>query len=90
MTKNTGAAILERLIDSENDDMSPEAARSILRLDFRKQDHRRMANLQAKAGRGTLTPADEEELGEYIRAAHMLAVLQSKARHSLKRASLTL
>ena len=86
MTKNTGAAILERLIDPENEDMSSDAARSILRLDFPKKDHSRMARLQANASKGILTPDDKEELVEYLRVADMLAVLQAKAGGSLKRA----
>lgn len=88
MTKHTGAAILERLIEPDNDDLGPEAARSILRLRFRKDDHARMARLQAKASKGTLTAGDREQLDEYLRVADMLAVLQSKARKSLKRAHL--
>jgi hypothetical protein len=67
-----------------NGGFSPEVAQSILRLDFRKRDHLLMAKLQAKASKGTLTAKDEEKLNEYLRAADMLAILQSKARQSLK------
>jgi hypothetical protein len=67
-----------------NGGFSPEVAQSILRLDFRKRDHVLMAKLQAKASMGTLTAKDKEKLNEYLRAADMLAILQSKARQSLK------
>jgi hypothetical protein len=85
MMKNTGAAIMARLIGPEHDDLSADAAKSILRIDFPKSDHHRMAQLQAKANRGTLKPEDREELDEYLRVADMLAILQAKARTSLKR-----
>jgi hypothetical protein len=64
---------------------SPDVARSILRLDFSKRDHLGMARLQAKASNGTLTSREREKLEELLRAADMLAILQSKARQSLKR-----
>jgi hypothetical protein len=89
MTSNTGTAILHRLIEPENDDLSPEAARSILRLNFPERDHRRVAMLSAKASAGTLTPDEQEELGEYLRVSDLLALLQSKARLSLRRAGLS-
>ena len=38
-----------------NGDLSPDAARSILGLDFEKKDHRRMAQLSAKAGTRTMS-----------------------------------
>ena len=67
-----------------NGGFSPEVAQSILRLDFGKRDHVFMAKLQAKASMGTLTARDKEKLNEYLRAADMLAILQSRARQSLK------
>ena len=85
MTTNTGAAILNRLIDPEADDLSPDAARSLLQLDFPEADHTRMSELSSKAQAATLTDGEREELQEYLRVADLLAVLQSKARRSLRR-----
>jgi hypothetical protein len=85
MTKNTSTAILNRLIDPATGDLSPQAARSILRLDFPDSDHARMAELSAQAQTGALTTDEREELNEYLRVADLLAVLQSKARRSLRR-----
>jgi hypothetical protein len=85
MVVNTGAAILGRVIDPEKADLTPEAARSILRLDFARQDHKRMAELQSKASAGTLSANEHTELDEYLRVANWLALWQSKARLSLKR-----
>jgi hypothetical protein len=85
MTSNTSAAILNRLIDADGRQLSAGAARSLLRLDFPDPDHARMAELSAKAQAATLTPDERDELQEYLRVADLLAVLQSKARRSLKR-----
>jgi hypothetical protein len=83
---STSATILERLIMPDKDDLSVEAARSLLRLDFAQFDHERMEELSAKAGTGDLTAIEKEELEEYLRVADLLAILQSKARTALKRA----
>jgi hypothetical protein len=83
---NGEAAILGRLIRPEQDDLSPDAARSILRLDFGAQDRVRMHELAVKAQHGTLTEADEAELASYRGVGRLLELLRSKARRSLKRA----
>ena len=88
MTTNTGAAILRRLIGPDSHDLAPEAARSILELDFPATDHERVGDLSHKASEGTLTSEEREELDEYLRVADLLALLQSKARGSLKRANI--
>lgn len=85
---NTGeAAILSRLIRPERADLSPEAARSILKLDFDDQDRARMHELAAKAQAGTLTGAEEAELESYRRVGRLLDMMRSKARRSLKDSS---
>jgi hypothetical protein len=86
MTTNSGTAILSRLIEPENDDLSPDAARSILRLDFPKKDHARVRKLSAKASAGKLSDDERQKLEEYLRVSDLLALLQSKARLSLKNA----
>ncbi len=85
MTVNTQITILRRLLDPENGELSPEAARFFLHLDFPQWDHDRMAELAAKAGTGKLTRDEQEELNEYGRVGDFLAILQSKARKSLQR-----
>ena len=88
MTTNTGTAILNRLIERDHDDLRPETAQYLLGLDFSKKDHTRVAKLSGKASEGILTPDEREELDEYLRVADLLALLQSKARLSLKNAGL--
>lgn len=86
MTTNSGTAILNRLIDPERDDLSVEAAKSLIRLDFPQCDHARMAHLSEQAGHGTMSADERDELEEYLRVADLLAVIQSKARQTLERA----
>jgi hypothetical protein len=78
------AAILSRLIEPEVESLPPEAARYILSLEFCQIDHDRMQALAAKARQGTLTPAEQDEVESYERVGHLVALLKSKARKSLK------
>ena len=84
----TEAEILGRVIDPATPSLAPEAARSILALDFQPKDHERMQVLADKAGQGILTTEELAELESYNHVGHILALLQSKARVSLKRAGM--
>jgi hypothetical protein len=79
-------AILDRVIEPDIGDLSPEGAESILRLGFRESDHARMDDLAAKAKAGTLSDEEKDELEQYLLVADFLAILKSKARRSLRRA----
>ncbi len=81
---NGEAAILGRLIRPERADLSFEAARSILKLEFEDQDRARMHELATRAQTGTLTGAEEAELESYRRVGRLLDMMRSKARRSLK------
>jgi len=80
------AAILNRLIAPDAEDLSPDAAESILKLRFQDSDHARMDELAAKAKSGALIDEEKGELEEYLLVADFLAILKSKARRSLRRA----
>ncbi len=82
---SSSAAILNRLIEPEVDDLSPEAAESILRFHFRDSDHARFDELSDKAKEDTLTVEEKAELQDYLRVADLLAILKLKARRSLQR-----
>ena len=84
MTSNTAAAIVNRLIDPEGDDLPADAARFLARLDFPDGDHLRMEGLSSKAAEGALSSGKRDELDEYLRVADLFAVIQSRARRSLK------
>ena len=81
---DTEAAILERMIRPEGVDMSDDALRAVLRIDFNESDHARMAELSRKAQEGQLAEVEREELEGYINVSHLVALLQSKARRWLR------
>jgi hypothetical protein len=84
---STELAILGRVLEPEEPTLSPEAARSILELDFRPKDRERMEELAAKARKGTLSPEEEVEIDSYEKAGHVLSLMKAKARVSLKKKS---
>ena len=79
MTTATEAAIWGRVLDVNNDDLTPDAAAFLLKLDLRESDHARMHELAGKAQDGTLTPDERGEYQDYVRVGHLLAIMQSKA-----------
>jgi len=87
---NSEAAILKRVIEPEADDLAPETARYILRLDFPKQDLERMDVLAEKARQGTLQEEERAEAENYEHVGHLLALMQSKARRSLSKVGTSL
>lgn len=82
------AAIFSRLLRPEKEDLSPDAARSILKLDFDDSDRARMRELAAKGRSGALSEAEEAELDSYCRVGRLLDLMHSKARRSLNKAGL--
>ncbi len=84
---HTGASevsILNRILRPDSATFSPDAARDILALDFDPADKNRMRELSAKARSGTLTAEDEADAGRYELIGHLLNIMQSKARRSLR------
>jgi len=87
MTTNSEAAIFRRVLEPDKPMLSAEAAREILALRFGAADQTRMTELSAKARAGQLTSDEDEELENYIRVGDLLAIMQSKARRSLRNGS---
>lgn len=83
ITANSEADILSRIIAPNKAGLSIEAARSILALSFDPDDIDRMNELSDKANEGILSEDEEQQLNNYERVGHLLAILQSKARTSL-------
>ncbi len=77
-------AILSRILMPDDPSFSPQTADDILALDFNEADKARMRQLSAKAREGTLSPDEQAEISNYERVGHLLNILQSKARRSLK------
>ena len=77
------ADIWARIIDPETGNLRRAAAETIIELDFSAVDRERMEELAEKASAGTLTGRERRDAQNYNRVAHVLALLQSKARQSL-------
>jgi hypothetical protein len=77
-------AILSRVLEPDKPTLTAAAARALLTLDFNQDDKDRMRQLSAKAREGTLTAQEQAEVNNYERVGHLLNILQSKARRSLK------
>ena len=74
-------SIVERLV------VPPNAAQAILSVEFTEQDRERMSELADKNNKGTITEDEKVEMEGYRRVGTFLALVQSKARLALKRAS---
>jgi hypothetical protein len=81
---STEGAIWARIVDPETGDLTRQAAETFLQLDFNPADRRRMEELAEKASAGALTTTERRDAENYNRVAHLLALLQSKARRSLR------
>ena len=78
-------AILGRVLANGKGGLSATMARHLLRLRFSDEDVARMNELAERNQDGKLSPAEYEELGSYVRVGHVLAILQSEARHTLRK-----
>jgi hypothetical protein len=85
LSSDVETAILTRVIAPEEGGLPTEAAKQILNLGFTEADHTRMGDLSRRAQIGTLTPGERDELEGFINVSHLIALLQSKARMSLRK-----
>jgi hypothetical protein len=83
--KSSEVAIFGRLIEDQKGDLSRDLARYLLTLGFTGADQTRMNELAERNQERPLSANEQEELQSYVRASHLLALLHSKARKSLKR-----
>jgi hypothetical protein len=83
-SSNNSAAIWQRVIQFEGE-LSPAAARALLKFRFSEHDHARMEQLSTKARTGTLTPAEQDELDTFERLGCVLDILHSRARRALEK-----
>jgi len=77
-------AIFARLLENYHGEISPRLCRLILDLGFSEVDQQRMNDLARRNQEGQQTPAEHDELMNYVKAGHLLALLHSKARKALK------
>ncbi|AGA25776.1 hypothetical protein [Singulisphaera acidiphila] len=79
------AAILSRLIRPEDENLTADAAESLLRIRFESRDLNRMHELVARNQEDRLTPDERAEMDNYRRVSYLLDLMHSKARQSLKK-----
>ena len=84
ITPNTEAAILARIIQADEQEHTPDAARYLLSMRLPSNDEERVNELSEKARAGSLSEAEDQELDSYLHIGSLLAVMQSKARRLLK------
>jgi hypothetical protein len=84
-TPNTEAAILARLIQMDQGELSRGAAEYLLSIRFDDRDTARMNELSELARQGQLTSEEQSELDSYIHVGNLIATMQSKARRALQR-----
>jgi hypothetical protein len=84
VTPNTEAAILARIIQSDESELSPEVARYLISMKLPSPDEERVNELSARARAGSLTEGEAQELDSYLHVGMLLGVMQSKARRRLK------
>jgi hypothetical protein len=82
---NTEAAILTRIIQPKQDDLTVTAARALLKFDFTAEDRDRMHELTLKNQAGKLTATEKDELAGYLRIGRLLDLIGAKARLSLNK-----
>jgi hypothetical protein len=85
----TEGEILERIIATKEATLSPEAARSLLELQFPSQDTNHIRKLLRKNNGGTITAPERIALERYLRVGQLLDLLHAKARLSLAKRSRT-
>ena len=76
---------LDRLLDPLSDCFTPAVARRLVRFRADAPTRNRIEELATKCDEGELTPEERREYESYVRAIHLISILQSKARAVLAR-----
>lgn len=83
----TETEIWNRAIRPDVGDLSPAAARELMRLHLAADDAERVRELSGKANAGSLDTDEEKELDYYLNVGRALEFLKAKARLSLRETS---
>jgi hypothetical protein len=86
-TDSSQAAIWGRLIQPDRDDLSPDAARSLLGVTFGDEDRLRAHELATKNQEDALSSEEQNALRNYREVSYFLDLLHAKCRLSLKKHS---
>ncbi|MCH8045795.1 MAG: hypothetical protein IID44_18950 [Planctomycetes bacterium] len=79
--------IFSRLFQPENANLTADASRSLLAVEFTEVDQQRMHELADKAQQGCLSEREQDEADSYSFVGNVLGILKSKARRSLDKTS---
>lgn len=82
---NSEAAIWARLMQAQKAELSAEAAKFLLAMEFDDRDQSRMLHLAERSNIGMLTGDEQTEFDGYLHVGNLLAVMKSKARLALKK-----
>jgi hypothetical protein len=82
--RSSDIANFARLIKADEGSLPRNLARYILSLGFDEEDQPRMRELAKRNQESSLTSDEQEQLGNFVKVGHLLALLHSKARRSLK------
>lgn len=82
--ENTEVAILGRVLEDRDENLSPEAAQSWLKLRLPAHDEDRLRSLSEKSRKQELTAEEAALLENYLHVGRLLDLMKSKARRSLK------
>lgn len=83
MNEPPGTPILDRLLEPVSRCLTPEAARQLVALRADPQVQERIDLLADRCTEGLLTADEREEYETYVRAIHIISILQAKARKLL-------
>lgn len=84
-TDTSEVAVFSRLLTNNQRKMGTDLARYLLGIGFSEADQARMQELAEKNQAGRISPEERDELFSYVKAGHLLAILQSRARKALKK-----
>ena len=79
------AEIFARLWENKDGELPRALARYIVKLRFSRADEKRMHELAVKNQQGRISASELEALDNYIKTGDLLALLQSRARRTLKK-----
>jgi hypothetical protein len=83
MNSTKTAPVLDRLVTSLSECLTPESARRLLALKADPALQAKVDDLADRHNQGLLTPEETAEYGKYVSYGTFIAILKSKARQLL-------
>jgi hypothetical protein len=84
LAPNTESAILARILQADEQELTPDAARYWLSVKLPAGDQDRVDELSANARAGSLSEAESQELDHYLDIGFLLGAMHAKARLLLR------